>query len=872
MEYGSLFCIIWNTFQFPFGGQDCHVIVWCRRLEMKTVPLFPVICVLMAASFELAVQEETVNIGVIVDSTSWSGKIAKTAIKLAVEDVNNQSQLFNGTQMFLHLQEAQTPIETLSADLGEAANVPILSLSVTSPVLSNQRFPYFVRIARSDRVQMKAIAALVKHYGWRNIAFLHSDDDFGSGAMSALRDALRDLHSEIVYTSMMPSTSQKQTIREELYKLKSIKSSVFVVHTPSDLGINLFTEAQEIGMMEAGYVWITTHEFTSLWDYVVNASTMSSMQGLLGVKTHIPNSKQLNDFTERWERQFRLDNPNMKISELNAYGLLAYDTVLMISQAIGKMERNARLSFLKPSSSLSVLANTKIKVFQQGKKLLREIFLTNFTGLSGLVRFDEGQMYGSCYEIVNVVGKSYQIAGYWPSNSSMFLKALPPSFGNKMLRSVIWPGGFVTVPRGWVIPSKLKIAVPVTGWDQLLNVSFNPQSNETKISGFIIDVFHAVVKKLDYQLQYDLVPLYGRSDSHDANELIRQVYLKKYDAIVGDITITANRSEIVDFTQPFTETGLVIVAPTPIKDEANNAWTFLQPFSPALWATTAAFVLYTGVVVWLLEHKTNPDFRGSLITQVVTLIWFAFSAVFYAHRERIHNNLNRIVIVAWLFVALVLTSSYTANLSSRLTAQQITPLINGLGNYKLGYHGSCAGSFLRDKLGMAEKQLDQTSSPRAYEEALSKGAKNGGVDAIIDEIPYVRAFLSGRCGYSMVGRTYRNGGFGFVFYKDSSLVQDFSKGILNLQDSCELQEIEDKYFKDSTNTCSNFQEYATRLDVVSFKGLYLITGMASSLALIIFLFQALYNYTKGAMLSRQEISIWEYIKSFPMYLYHESIK
>ncbi|GLJ29237.1 hypothetical protein SUGI_0576760 [Cryptomeria japonica] len=867
---------------------------------MKTLLIFPVICVLVASSVQVAVQEETVNVGIILDSTPWSGKIARTAIKLGVDDVNNQSQLLNGAQMFVHLREAQTPVQSASAavdllanevvaliqtqryeagpfisDLGEAVNVPILSLSDSSPALSNQRFPYFVRMAHSDRNQMKAIAALVKHYGWRSVAFLHSNDDFGSGGMSSLRDALLDLDSEIVYTSMIPLTAQEQTIREELRKLKTIQSSVFIVHAPCDLSMNLFMEAQEMGMMETGYVWIATQEFTSLWDYVLNASTMSSLEGLLGVKPHIPNSKKLNDFTDRWEQQFRLDNPNIKHTELNAYGLMAYDTILMIARAIGKIARNSSLSFMTPSTPLAVVANAKIKVFQEGRKLLREIFSTNFAGLSGPVKFYDGEMHGCSYEIVNIVGKSYQMVGYWPYNSSVLFKT--PSFGNKRLRSVIWPGGFSTVPRGWVIPTRLKIAVPtMSGWEQFVNVSFNPDTNETTVNGLSIDVFHAIVRRLDYQLLYDFIPFpehrnYSENNLYLYDELVRQVHLKKYDAVVGDITIQGSRNEIVDFTQPYTETGLAMVVPTTIRDEAHNSWTFLLPFTPRLWATTAAFILYTGLVVWLLERKINPEFRGSSSNQVVTLLWFAFSAMFYAHRESIHNSLSRLLVAAWLFVAMVLTSSYTANLTSRLTTQQITPLINNFGDHKVGYHSSYVGSFLTNHFGVAQKQLALTSSEKAYEEALSNGAKNGGVDAILDELPYVRAFLSGRCGYSMVGRTYHRGGFGFVFPKGSLLVQDFSKGILDLIDSGEIQEIEDKYFKDPINMCSDSAGYYTRLDVENFRGLYLIIGIVSSVVVIIFFSQALHNFVKDPSFSKQKHSIWKCTKSFVRYIYYEQV-
>ncbi|XP_059077205.1 glutamate receptor 3.2-like [Cryptomeria japonica] len=438
------------------------------------------------------------------------------------------------------------------------------------------------------------------------------------------------------------------------------------------------------------------------------------------------------------------------------------------------MERNVRLSFLKPSASLGVIANTKIKVFQQGRKLLQEIFLTNFASLSRHVKFHDGKMYGSSYEIVNVVGKSYQAVGYWTYNSSKLF--IIPSFGKEGLRLVIWPSGIST-----------KIAVPATGWEQFVNVWFKPESNETTLSGFVIDVFDAVLKRLDYPLLYDFTPLSWKNDSF--NELVRQVHLKS----TRELPISYVLFRVQNY-----DAVVVIVARTATTEEVNNGCTFLQPFTPAPWAITAVFILYTGLVVWLLEHKINPYFRGSSTNQVVTLLWFAFSAVFYSHQERIRNSLSRIVVVVWLFVAFILTSSYTANLASRLTAEQITPLINGLGNYKVGYHGSYVGSFLRDNLGIAKKQLDPTLSPLAFEQALSKGAKNGDVDAILDEVPYVRAFLSGRCGYSIVGRRYPNGGFGFVFLKAFPLVQDIFWAILNLSDSGEIHEIEDKYFKGYT--------------------------------------------------------------------------
>lgn len=95
-----------------------------------------------------------------------------------------------------------------------------------------------------------------------------------------------------------------------------------------------------------------------------------------------------------------------------------------------------------------------------------------------------------------------------------------------------------------------------------------------------------------------------------------------------------------------------------------------------------------------------------------------------------------------------------------------------------------------------------------------------------------------------------------------------SQTILNLIAIGKIQKFENKYFKDSSNTFPNFPKYS-RLDVRSFKGLYLIIGIVSSLALNIFLFGALFNFIKNGTLLEQEIHIWKYTKSFVKYIYQQ---
>lgn len=88
---------------------------------------------------------------------------------------------------------------------------------------------------------------------------------------------------------------------------------------------------------------------------------------------------------------------------------------------------------------------------------------------------------------------------------------------------------------------------------------------------------------------------------------------------MGDIAIVTNRTRAVDFTQPYIESGLVVVAP--VRKLNSSAWAFLRPFTPLMWAVTAVFFLIVGTVVWILEHRINDEFRGPPKRQIVTVLW-----------------------------------------------------------------------------------------------------------------------------------------------------------------------------------------------------------------------------------------------------------
>nr|TKS11195.1 glutamate receptor 2.1-like [Populus alba] len=465
------------------------------------------------------------------------------------------------------------------------------------------------------------------------------------------------------------------------------------------------------------------------------------------------------------------------------------------------------------------------------------------------------------------------------------------------LSTVIWPGDTTSVPKGWEIPTngkKLRIGVPVKdGFSEFVKVTRDPSSNTTTVAGYCIDVFDSVVKALPYALPYEYIP-FAKPDGEPAgtyNDLIYQVYLKNFDAVVGDTTILFNRSQYVDFTLPYTESGVSMIVPI-VDNNSKNAWVFLKPLTWDLWVTSFCFFIFIGFVIWVLEHRINEDFRGPASHQAGTSFWFSFSTMVFAQRETVVSNLSRAVVIIWCFVVLILTQSYTASLTSLLTVQQLRPTVTDVhelikkGEY-VGYQHGCFVKGILLDLGFDESKLIVYNTTEQWDDLLSKGSGNGGIAAAFDEVPYTRLFLSKYCSkYAMIDPTFKTDGFGFVssftplhfslcivnpdkewlaalccdfqaFPKGSPLVPDVSRAVLNITEGDKMKEIENARFgKQSNSVTSN------SLSLKSFWGLFLIAGIASLLALIIFMVMFVYKERKVLRPLNSTISIRRKVSNF----------
>ncbi|KAM1588912.1 hypothetical protein ACFX10_027872 [Malus domestica] len=611
-----------------------------------------------------------------------------------------------------------------------------------------------------------------------------------------------------------------------------LKTKVFVVHISHLLVPRLFSNVNKLGMMSEGYTWILTSASMNFLHFM-DSKVIESMQGVIGLKSYIPVSTRLQNLTSKVRNKLYMKDPNMKVSELSADKVWVYDATWALAEAIERASTK--------NSSRS----------KHGVVLLREILQRRFKGLSGEIQFPKGKLISGTLEIVNVIGKEARRVGFWcfeektEKAQSHILNNGRNLLLSNHLKTIRWPGGS---KRQLSSEIKLRIGVPVrVGFKELVRVEHDLQTNRTNVTGLSIDVFKIAISALPYKVHYEFFPFENENGvmAGTYSDLVYQVYLKNYDAVVGDITITSNRSQYVDFTMPYTDLGVGMLVPN-----QKDMWIFLKPLSAYLWITSACFFILTGFIVWVIERPVNQEFQGTPLQQIGTILWFSFSTLVFAHREKILSNLAKFVVIIWMFVVLILTSNYTATLASMMTVKQIQ--MDSIGNY-IGYQSGSLGVIVN----LNFKGMKPYRSAEEYADALSKGSKHGGVSAIIDELPYINIFRAKYSSdYSVIKTKSITNGLAFAFPKGSKLVEDLSTQIRHMREEGQLLDLEKTWFHRKTSLMpddsmedNNMSSPSNTLGLYDFLGLFLVSGVSSAVALFVFLIfsQTFRNLIKGQL-------------------------
>ncbi|XP_053356495.1 extracellular calcium-sensing receptor-like [Clarias gariepinus] len=211
-------------------------------------------------------------------------------------------------------QTSSSPSIAIAATVGPL-HIPVVSHFATCACLSDKnKYPSFFRTVPSDYYQSRALAKLVRNFGWTWVGALCSDNDYGNNGINEFIIAAKEEGICVEYSKAIFRTDPREKILKVVEIIKASTSKVIVAFVSySDIGV-LF---KEIALQNVtGIQWIGSESWISdmntasvEWEHTLIgalgfAIPKAQIKGLGEFLTKLNPADGVAAYTELWETIF----------------------------------------------------------------------------------------------------------------------------------------------------------------------------------------------------------------------------------------------------------------------------------------------------------------------------------------------------------------------------------------------------------------------------------------------------------------------------------------------------------------------------------------------------------------------------------------
>lgn len=328
---------------------------------------------------------------------------------------------------------------------------------------------------------------------------------------------------------------------------------------------------------------------------------------------------------------------------------------------------------------------------------------------------------------------------------------------------------------------------------------FVMQTGNGALTGFSIDVWNEVAQRAGWNTEY--------LDTEDVQGQLTAVTEGRADVAVGAISLTAEREEQFDFTQPTLDAGLQIIVPAkdtrPSVPGLGGYLDLLLSYTMLIWLSAAVVVSVIPThLFWLLERRSkNPVVSRSYFPGIFQAFGWGIGSLVGRQSTSATTTLTRALAILWGFAGIVFVSFYTANLSATLTVTKLDAKITGPADLYdksvATVRGTTAADFLRS-MGI---DATETSTVEDSYHLL----REEGYDAVVFDAPVLRYYVAhrGEGVAVMAGPVFQDENQGFVLAINSPLRKPINQALFRMREDGTYNLIKEKWFGDDVATAGD---------------------------------------------------------------------
>ena len=690
--------------------------------------------------------------------------------------------------------------------------IPVVAYDA-SDFFGRQTHPNFYRTGPSGVSAVLAIVKLFQRYNWTSCILIYQDDAFGSAGPRVIGDAFKANDLEIKETIVFDGTTWpvQSNLADSLLKSAT---RVVVLWADSIFTSTIVREAANNNLLGPRFIWILKESIP------VDDFTLPMIEASIGMLSVEPvsadvvgapfNASLLNAAYDMWKRYEPESFPGEK--NVNSHALFAFDATWLL---IRSLQQLCSYKCLPCGNSSSCFDH-------------QQISMTKFLGVSGPLEY---RANGAD----RIGGIHYVVRNAQPTAEGVkFVKVLKYSEPGEWktfhpTQKVLWPGESFTMPRDRANISAVHLRIGIIESVPFTMMEYS--QNKSQFIGYVPDLIDLLQKRMKFSYEIVLVPT-NRSYAG----MVKRVANGEYDLIVGDVTVTSARRELVAFSTSIFDNSLRLIIRKPTPDQVE-LFSFLKPFSLTLWVMILSALLITSLLIFLVERHENKALRDRSTVSIGAMsVWYSLGNIMgYGADFHVTTISGRILTMALYILSLVLVASYTANLASNLTISKTKYIISGIEDIK-------QGKLPYNRIGIrvrtrAEeyflRQISEGSRnyyPLFSRQELIDALQNGSIDAsILDNGVADYLTNSMYCNLTLVGPSFDASTFGIAFRKDWHYIQDFDVNLLALRESGDLDSLRKRWFE--ANCCQEAAEVSNAMGVDSMAGLFVTVGIIIIVAL-----------------------------------------